>query len=235
MSKRPRAVIVLFAALAVVSGASVWAGDSAVFVDLGFSADGKVYMFAQHGVSSDSLKPWAELFTVDVPRNDFIKGGVKKAAGKTPVDAGQDGSGIFHTLLSENGALAKKYQVDHKRQGSPLYIAVENGGAKAGETIEFRDFDAECSYKAKLISLVEGKNETLRSSFYLSVERTTKDGKTKKYTVGSPAIKRAGVSSYSVRRVVAAPRDGSLVFIIEMMKNGLKGSDVRYMVEAFRL
>ncbi|MFA6507382.1 MAG: DUF2259 domain-containing protein [Treponemataceae bacterium] len=235
MSKRPRAVVALFAALTVWAGSNVWAGDSASFVDLGFSADGKVYMFAQYGVESASLKPWAELFTVDVPRNDFVKNGVKKAVGKAAVDAGQDGAGIFHSLLEENAALTKKYKVDHKRQGSPLYVATENGGGKSGQILEFRDFDAESSYKAKLVSNVEGKGDKLHSSFFISVERTLKSGKVKKYIVGSPAIKRAGVVSYAVRRVVAAPRDGSLVFVIETVKNGAKGPIIRYMVEVFRL
>ena len=235
MSKRPIAVLALFIAVSIFAGSSVWAGDSASFVDLGFSADGKVYMFAQYGIESRSLKPWAELYTVDVPKNIFVSGGVKKAVGKHPSDAGQDGTGIFHSLLSDNAPIAKKYGVDHKRQGNPIYVAVENGGAKAGEWIEFRDFDSESSYKAKLAANVEGKGADMKSSFHIVLERKTKDGKTKKYTVGTPSVKRPGVSSYAIRRVVVAPKDGSLIFVVEMKKDGAKGPDIRYMVEAVRL
>lgn len=235
MPKRSIAALAFFAAFIAGVGTSVFAGDSASFVDLGFSADGTVYMFAQYGIETESRKPWAELFTVDVPKNAFVPGGVKKSVGSSPAEAGQDGSGTFHTLLADNGALAKKYKVDHTREGTPLYVAVENGGGKAGEPIEFRDFDSGSSYKAALVSYVEGCGDSLQSSFFLTVERTAKDGKVKKYTVGAPSRKRPGVSSYAVRRVIAAPKDGSLVFVIEMSKPVRKGVDIRYMVEAFRL
>jgi predicted secreted protein len=147
MPNRSIAAFALIAALFAGAGATVLAGDSASFVDLGFSADGTVYMFAQYGVDSESRKPWAELFTVDVPRNAFVPGAVKKSVGKAPVEAGQNGIGTFHALLAENAAIAKKYNVDHTREGTPLYVAIENGGGKAGEPIEFRDFDSGASYK----------------------------------------------------------------------------------------
>ncbi|MDR0313486.1 MAG: DUF2259 domain-containing protein, partial [Treponema sp.] len=68
---------ILWAFLAIiVSGAvSLWAGDVATFVDLGFSPDGRTYAFAQYGVQSGTLIPWAELFVVDVPQNSFVSNG----------------------------------------------------------------------------------------------------------------------------------------------------------------
>ncbi len=234
MSKQTIAAFALFAALFLGIGTNARAGDSASFVDLGFSADGGVYMFAQYGVAADTLKPWAELYVVDVPRNDFVRGGVKKSSGSAAADPGQDGSGLFHELLADNAAIAKKYAVDHTRQGTPLFLALENGGA-VESPIEFRDFDSGASYAVKLSQFAEGTGAAVRSSFFLSVERTDKAGKKKSYTVGAPSRKRAGVASYAIRRVVSAPRDGSLVFVIEMKKNGPKGVDIRYMVEALRL
>jgi len=51
----------------------LWAGDNAVFVDLGFSPDGRTYMFGQYGVLSPSLKPWAELYVIDMITNNFVQ------------------------------------------------------------------------------------------------------------------------------------------------------------------
>ncbi len=235
MPKRSIAAAALFAAFIVGAGTSVYAGDTASFVDLGFSADGSVYMFAQYGIETESRKPWAELFAVDVLRNAYLPGGVKKSRGSAPAEAGQDGSGTFHRLLADNAALARKYKVDHTREGTPLYLAVENGGGKSGEPVEFRDFDSGASYKTTLVSYVEGTGGNVSSSFFLTVERTAKDGTVKKYTVGAPSRKRPGVSSYAIRRVVSAPKDGSLVFVIEMSKPAKKGADIRYMIEALRL
>jgi len=235
MPKQSIAAIALFVAVFFGAGMEADAGDSANFVDLGFSADGKVYMFAQYGVAADSLKPWAEIYAVDVPRNNFVPNGVRKSMSATAAEAGQDGSGLFHRLLADSAALAKRHGVDHTRQGTPLYVAIENGGGKAGEPVEFRDFDAGVSYKAVVNSLVEGSGASLRSSFFIAVDRTDKEGKTKKLTVGTPALKRPLIASYAIRRVISAPRNGSLVFVVEMRRLGPKGVDIRYMVEALRL
>jgi len=237
MTKKSIAIVAFVLAFA---GSKVWAGDSASFVDLGFSADGKAYMFAQYGVESVSLNPWAELYVVDVPRNVFFKDGVKKSVYDAPVLAGQDGAGAFHRLFSENAGLARKYKVDHLRQGTPFYLLLSDGSAAVPAsqdpaTIDFRDFDSGTSYKATLVPYVEGSGATLASSFYISVEKTLKDGSVKKYNVGTPGFKRPGVISYTINRVISAPKDGSLIFVIEMKKTGVRGPDLRYMVEAFRL
>jgi predicted secreted protein len=221
-------------ALALV-GMNAWAGDAASFVDLGFSADGSRYMFAQYGVESNSLKPWADLFVVDVPKNDFVSGGRKSLVYDGPVIAGQDGSGAFYKLLAENADLAAKHKVDFLRQSQPLYLAMDNGAAEGQTTIEFRDFEAGASYTATLVPYIEGSGANLKSSFFIDLERTLKDGTKKRYTVGTPGLKRPLVSSYRIRRAVIAPKDGSLIFVVELRKAGVSGLDSRYMVEALRL
>ncbi|GAB1482171.1 DUF2259 domain-containing protein [Treponema sp.] len=232
----PKRSIAAIALMLSFLGMSAWAGDVASFVDLGFSADGSRYMFAQYGVDSPSLKPWAELFVVDVPRNDFVSGGRKSLMGTSSVVSGQDGSGAFYKLLSENADIAAKHKVDFLRQSQPLYLALDEGFPASGgkSSIEFRDFDKETSYIATLVPFVEGSGETLRSSFYISLERTQKDGTKKKYTVGTPDLKREQVSAYRIRRAVVAPKDGSLIFVIELLKASKTGFDSRYMVEALR-
>jgi predicted secreted protein len=216
-----------------ILGGFVWAGDMAVFVDLGFSADGKHYMFAQYGVESETLKPWAQLFIVDVPKNQFVKGGSLSFSHKGPVVAGQDGSGALYSLIAQHGALAEKYRIDFLRQSQPLFIAVDDG--KPQGTVEFRDFESGASYSADLTSYVEGKGKDLKSSFYITLERKGSDGSKKKYTLGNPKVKRELVESYRIVKVQIAPKDGSMIFVIEMRKIGTKGSDIRYMVEALRL
>ncbi len=230
----PRTIfLICIAALLAVSGA--WAGDVATFVDLGFSADGGRYMFGQYGVEETTLKPWAEFYIVDVKQNDFVPDGVRKATYPAAPSAGQDGAGGFYKLLSENAALVAKHKIDSLRQGVPLYINLDDEISPDApmETIEFRHFDTGDSYKVVLSSFVEGTNETLKSSFYLSVERRLKDGTIKRYIVGTPSLKRSGILSYRVRRAFVAPEDGSFIFVVEMRKWSAKGADIRYMVEAF--
>jgi predicted secreted protein len=223
--------------LALTVGVSgLQAGDTASFVDLGFSPDGRIYMFGQYGVQSKTLRPWADVFVVDVPQNNFVSGGRVSYVHDSPVSAGQDGSGALFRVISKNTALADRYGVNFLFQGQPLYISVENISADVlGETIEFRDFELGASYRASLIPFVEGSGAALKSSFYINLERTGRDGVRKSYVAGSPQIKRSLISSYRIRKVIAAPRDGSLIFVIETRKAGEDGFDLRYMVEALRL
>jgi len=210
------------------------AGDAATFVDLGFSPDGVTYMFAQYGVQSGALKPWAEIFVVDVPRNNFVPGGRLSLVGERSVVPGQDGDGALYRLLAQNVSLAERYKVDFLFQGQPLYVSPPGDGAP-GAAIEFRDFDGRFTYRATLVSTVEDLGATVRSSFHINLERQGADGSRKSYTVGTPQLKRPDVISYRIRKVMIAPKDGSMILVIEMRKQNGKDIDVRYMVEAVRL
>jgi predicted secreted protein len=213
---------------------SLSAGDTASFVDLGFSPDGRTYMFAQYGVQAKTLKSWADLFVVDVPRNNFVSGGKFSYINDSPVVAGQDGSGALYRIISKNAAIAESYGIDFCRQGQPLYIALENNES-GGQSIEFRDFEAASSYRASLVSSVEGFGANLKSSFYISLEKISANGERKTYTIGTPQLKRNLIGSYRIKKVMIAPRDGSIIFVIEMKKQSDGGYDIRYMVEAARL
>jgi predicted secreted protein len=211
----------------------LWAGDTAVFVDLGFSADGRTYMFGQYGVQSETLRPWAELYAVDVQSNSFVSGGKISYTHDGSVVAGHDGSGALYRVIARNTSLADRYNVSYLLQGQLLYVSVENGVSPGGETIEFRDFEKADSFQAALVSSNLG---TAGSSFFISLQRVNRDGSTRTYTAGNASIRRPGVVSYRIRRVLAAPRNGSLIFVIEMKKQNPDGStDIRYMVETLKL
>jgi len=213
----------------------LWAGDTASFVDLGFSPDGKTYVFAQYGVQSGTLKPWADLFVVDVTRNNFVPGGRFSYIHDRPVVSGQDGSGALYRIVAQNASIADRYRVNYCFQGQPLYITLDNPEASGNSSIEFRDFETGAQYRASLVSTVEGSGAALKSSFFINLERTAKDGAKKNYTVGTPQLKRALVSAYRIRKVMIAPQDGSMIFVIEMTQQEAGSTNIRFMVEALRL
>jgi predicted secreted protein len=210
----------------------IWAGDTASFVDLGFSPDGKTYMFAQYGVKSKTLKPWADLFVVDVLRNNYVNGGKLSYIHNSPVVSGQDGSGALYRILAQNASLAEKYRVNYCFQGQPLFIAIDTNSSG---TIGFRDFESGASYRASLVSYVEGSGQAIKSSFYINLERTSRDGSKKSYIVGTPQIKRPLITSYKIQKVMIAPHDGSMILVIEMKTLDGEDYNIRYMVEALRL
>ena len=222
----------LFAVLFLILGFCLWAGDSAVFADLGFSSDGTIYMFAQYGVQSGSLKPWADLYVVDAARNSFVNGGKVSFVHDKAVTAGNDGSAALFRLIARNAALAEKHKVDFMNLGQPLYIAVNGGSKESGQTIEFRDFTAGNSYKATLVSYTEGSGPNLKSSFFINLEYTSAANVTRTVTVGNPQIKRPLVEEYRIVKVIKAPQNSALIFVIEMKKQAATGFDIRYMVES---
>ena len=218
--------------------AGLWAGDTAAFVDLGFSPDGGTYMFAQYGVQSGTLRPWADLFIVDVHRNNFVNGGKISYTHDSSVVSGQDGSGALYRIIARNASLAEKYRINYIFQGQPLYVALDSTaspGTPNPAPIDFRDFETGASYRASLVPYVEGSGAALKSSFYINLERTARDGSKKVYTVGTPQLKRPLVASYRIRKAMIAPHDGSMIFVIEMKKQEGGDFDIRYMVEALKL
>ncbi|MDR1971056.1 MAG: DUF2259 domain-containing protein [Treponema sp.] len=226
---------IFFAAALALCGAVLWAGDTASFVDLGFSRDGGVYMFAQYGVLSNTLRPWADLYAVDVPRNDFVSGGKVSYSSNNPVNAGNDGIGAFYRIIAQNSALADRCGVDYLHQGHPLYIALDDeGGNPRGERVEFRDFERGFSYQAQLIPSTEGSGANLKSSFYITLNRTGPAGDRRTFTLGNPGVKRSQIATYKIKKVIASPLDNSLIFVIETRKQAVNGYDIRYMVETLR-
>jgi predicted secreted protein len=212
---------------------AAWAGDSAVFVDLGFSPDGRTYMFGQYGVSLPSLKPWAELYIVDMATNTFVPNGRLSDAQNAPIKAGQDGSGILYQILANNAALTNRYRIDFQNQGQPLYISRDENPSAYGETIEFRDFVNGKSYTAQLIPAINGNGIYARSSFYIKLD-VRSNGATRSYTVGTSGFVRERILSYNIKKVLIDPSGTSLVFVIEMKRAVEGGHDIRYMVEAVR-
>ncbi|MDR2808115.1 MAG: DUF2259 domain-containing protein [Spirochaetaceae bacterium] len=210
----------------------VEAGDVATFVDLGFSSDNKVYMFAQYGLQSKVYKAWADLFVVDIAKNNFVPNGKVSLVYNEPVVAGQDGVGALYQILSAHASLASRYEINYLRQGETLYIAPEE---TANEAVECRDFKTGTVYKAALVISVEGAGASLKSSFYINLERTDTNGSKKTYKVGTPQLKRSLITDYRIKRVIISPKSRSLIVVVETKKVANGDFDIRYMVEAVQL
>jgi len=231
LKKTALAILIIFSTFV----SALWAGDSAVFVDLGFSPDGRTYMFGQYGVLSPSLKPWAELYIVDVGSNSFVQNGRASLTDNGPIRAGQDGSGVFHRLLSDNSHIVSRYGINFQNQGLPLYVSRNENPPERGERIDFRDFITGKSYVAELVPSINGSGRSVRSSFYINLDVRSQSGHSRNYTIGNSGIVRQQVASYNIKRVLIDANGGSVIFIIEMKKAAENGYDIRYMIEALRL
>jgi predicted secreted protein len=229
MKKRSLLAMAFFLAALVPA----FAGDVATFVNLGFSPDSTYFMFGQYGIDQAAGKPYAETYLVDNKRNDFVAKGVARRTFDVALEPGQDASGALYTLVGEGLPLIKKYKIDHLRPGRLLYVLMD--GQEPPAILSFRDFKNGSSYDVSLNQSATELKGTAAASFGIALTFTSKDGTAKRVVGGNPDIRRQGVKAYVIRRIIAAPDEKTLVFIVEKRTVDKGDPAVRYMVEALKL
>lgn len=225
MAKRALAVT----AVLLLSALSVSAGDVASFVNLGFSEDSRVFMFAQYGIERDTSRPFAEIYTVDVPENVFVSSGVRRRTFDIDLTPGQNGSGALYTLLGDSQDLVNEYEINHLHKGRLVYLLVN--GEEPKSDIQFRDFNTGNRYEISLRQSAEGEGEEARASFHIQLTVVRGDGDIQAFTIGRPGYFREGVSRYRISQVLLSPEESSLVFVVQKEYMGEDGQTIRYMVE----
>jgi len=230
-------IILIVSCILLTCVSGLWAGDSASFVDLGFSQDGRIFMFGQYGVELPSLHPWADIYIVDVNTNRFVQNGVITTRPRTPIKAGQDGSGVLYQLLNDNSAIVSRHGVNLHNQGMPLYISRELHPPVNGERITFRNFYTNTEYTAQLIPTITGSRENVRGRFHINLTSVNlTNGQRRTYpTIGLPDFNRRRVEQYNIKSVLVDSGNSSLIFVIEMKQFAENGHNFRYMVEVIRL
>ena len=230
----------LFSLILMFIAASVMAGDLAVFENLGFSPDGRYFMFGQHVLVSDAGQAYAETAIVDISRNDFVPGGWKKGGWNVPMLPNQESRGALFELLRDSREVIGRYKISHLEQGRLLYIR-RNGDKTAAEDSEmngmmpsltFRDFEYAKEYSLNLHQETKANDAAVSSAFHIEMTVMSTDGRETSYTVGRMGYFRRGVSSYEIIRVLIGPNGKSLVVIVA--KTDIENS-VRYMVETLVL
>lgn len=228
---------ILAFALFLFASVSAFCGDAAAFVDIGFSDDGKTYVFGEYGVTDYDFQGYAEIYTVDVEKNDFVKGGVfrTKPSKSTYAKAGRD---IYDALLSKARWWLRKY--DCKSVDSEHVIFTADGKSAGSDEIVFKDLEGstverEIFYHIKLVKTVEGSGQSLKSSFFITLEKADGNGHTlSRDMIGSPDIKRPSVTDYKIEKIFMDKSNRSLVFVVAKTLEEKHGTSVRYMVEAIR-
>ena len=99
---------------------SVFAGDVAAFEDIGFSADGKYYVFGQYGKTDKKFQGWADIYQVDIEKNDYVSKGVFKIK-PSAVTSDKSGLEVYESLEAKNFYYLKDFcdrelMVQHKLQ-----------------------------------------------------------------------------------------------------------------------
>lgn len=225
--------------LGIFAAFASFAGDSAVLVDNGFSADGNYYIFGQYGKIDKKFQGWAEIYTVDVLKNDYVDNEVYKVK-PSAVTFDKTGKEVYESLAGKNYLSIKKYNCAQNSPEQILYICEEEKKAGTDE-IEFKDFissvsDDQAYYKVVLVPTVSGEGINVKSSFYIDIEKLDSKGAVlASQKIGNPGITRKGVKNYKIERIVCDKTGKKLVFIVEKTMEDKTGINIRYMIETARL
>ncbi len=226
--------LVAFTMLTAAAMAS-FAGDAAAFNDIGFSKDGRIYIFGQYGKTDKKYQPYAEIYTIDVERNEYVSGEVYKNL--EPMSS-RSGKQIYEDLFARHYLDIKRYDCKTADAENVLYVC-EDINKKGTDEIRFRNFDGNESgsvYKVQLVPTFYGKGIESRSSFYINLDIEDESGNlVKKYKIGSPDIKRKGVTGYKIVRIFRDSSKKGLVFVVEKTVEDSTGTSIRYMVETIRM
>lgn len=225
--------------LGIFAAFASFAGDSAVLVDNGFSADGNYYIFGQYGKIDKKFQGWAEIYTVDVLKNDYVDNEVYRVK-PSAVTFDKTGKEVYESLAGKNYLSIKKYNCAQNAPEQILYIREEEKKAGTDE-IEFKDFissvsDDQAYYKVVLVPTVSGEGINVKSSFYIDIEKLDSKGAVlASQKIGNPGITRKGVKNYKIERIVCDKTGKKLVFIVEKTMEDKTGINIRYMIETARL
>lgn len=218
---------------------NIYAGDAAVFVDGGFSADGSVYVFGQYGKIDKKFQGWAEIYAVDVKKNDYITNEVFITK-PTAVTQNKTGKEVYESLYAQSYFKLKKYDYKNALPDDILYL-MEDESKKGTEEIVFKDFtgsinDDQSMYYVQLVPTVKGSGKSLTSSFYINLEKKDAEGNViASQKIGTPSINRKGVTNYRIEKIVCDKKSKNIVFIVEKTILDDTGVNIRYMIETATL
>lgn len=229
----------LVAALVALSAAMCFAGDAAVFADIGFSEDGSTYIFGQYGKTDKKFQAWAEIYTVDVEKNVFIKNDVfTLKPGSSTVQ--YSGKQAYENLLTKSEWKLAKYKYKPSDPAFLLYVA-QNEKKAPTEEIVFKDFDNSTQenpifYHINLVPTISGKGKNVKSQFYIDLKKVDSSNNILlQKKVGTPDYKRDGISSYRIIKIFTDASGKNMVFVVEKTLEDETGTSIRYMVETVRL
>jgi len=226
-------------AILLFCGASgLWAGDVAVFKNLGFSPDSRYFQFAQYGIDAKTQSPWAETSTVDVIKNDFTEGGNARSTFPVGITLGDDGLKALLAHLEKNGPQRKKWKLDYLQQGRPIYFRVTGEATNQDyDNLQVLDYKTGRQYSVQNKKIITPNGAAVSSTFYLELEVKDKAGQVLgTYKVGNPSVTRQGVQNYTVVQMILSPNERSLIFVVEREETDDQGGvNLRNMVEAVTL
>ena len=204
------------------------AGDEARFLTLGWSPDYRYYAFAQYGVEDGSGFPYAQIYLVDVPKNDFVSGGVLKRRLEDEGDYLRSGVNVLLSLRLEADSL---FRVLGIRDDVP-YVQLVAPATGLRDSVSWRyPAGGTISLVCRQRSQGRAWEFNVKSAFHLELTLNANPP----LLIGNSRRFRKGVIRYGIDRVLSDPQQSVYVIVIKKQELGFEGPSIRYMVETVRV
>ncbi|OQY36747.1 MAG: hypothetical protein B6229_09485 [Spirochaetaceae bacterium 4572_7] len=211
----------------------IFAGDVAHFVNLGFSPNGNYLLFGEYGIDASIQEAYANMWLVDVKKNNFVKGGVFGGRYKTVIEPGESSVGALLKLITQGSNNISKYKIDFLDQGRPLYVRINDNDNI--NSLDFRDFASGLRYRLNLDKKVREISGSFYSSFKIDLETIDQNGKSRKYSIGNPSFERKNIKDYKIERILHSSKGDNIVVVISKSVVDGDSINIRYMVETISL
>ena len=202
-------------------------GDNAEFVSLGWSDNYNYYAFGQYGIEDGSGFPYAEIYIIDVEKNEFVNNGSFRKRVETDTTF-LTGLSVLINLRQKADSLFDKYEISELRPGKVLFPG-SNGQQKTAS------YSLNNGKELRLHLVQKSKGEiheyTSESAFHLEIY----SGEQPKSTIGNINRFRRGIIRYDINRVLSGPGEKNIVVVIQKQMLGFEGPSIRYMVETAKL
>lgn len=225
-------VLLLYILFSFIFGSLAFSGELSNFEILGFNDNLTNFAFAEYGINS-RVQPYANIFIIDIARNEFLPNGVFKDVYSTSTSIEENGkAALFAEILKASNSL-KSYNIDPLNQGNLIYILLDS--EDTGDSFSFTDYETGYSYDIKLIQDIQGTGVSARGAFHIQLG-INKNGQYINKTIGTQGYYRDGVALYKIRSIYSTSDNNSLVFVIEKTSYDADGeSNIHYMVETASL
>ena len=149
----------------------------------------------------------------------------------------KSGKTVFDELHTKVNWALKKYDCKPAAAENLLYVREDEGK----NDFTFKDFEGSSAehtvfYHINVVTTVEGKGASCKSSFFISLVKENESGEIlSRNTVGNPGTKRKGVTGYKIDKIFSDKSGRNLVFVVEKTVVDAAGTSIRYMVETIHL
>jgi len=213
---------------------SVFAGDRADFINLGFIDQNEAFLYGQYGMDEDGT-----YFYADVVYHDLQTGETPSAliqSKRYPLIELDGGSTLPAMLQSVQEYLSvNPVPVDFTRTGVMLYSRLPGTGS--GDVASFKDYTQNKDYELSLTLLPKVRTPGMSTKMAITLRQYNPEGTLTRYDAGSLVRPLEGIYDVRLANVYSDPERNYLVMVFQTSEfdDETESVDARYLVKSIAL